>query len=297
MNYLNGDMLFFPTRRRLWFSFDGAGSWYPLTNYKLNLYSVGIPNNEEPYRVYVGGDNLTLWRIDDLYSAEPDDEVNLRVNLPNGLTGGFISNIVVHPRRDDIIYLSLSNYSNQPRVWRIEDADTDKPLWVDISGDLPKQLPVNWMVVDPYRPDSFFIAGTDFGLYTTSNAGKTWVKEDRLPNVMVQNLRLRYSDRKLFIFTYGRGVFTADLKRMEDPFLSVNEPNPQELSVYPNPATDQLNIEIEGEFEYQVFDLKGKLVLQGKSQKQIDVSELNTGTYLIEVKLMDKTLKSKFLVN
>jgi photosystem II stability/assembly factor-like uncharacterized protein len=297
MNYLNGDMLFFPTRRRLWFSFDGAGSWYALTNYKINLYSVGIPNNAQPKRVYVGGDNLTLWRIDDLYSAEIGGEVNLRVNLPNGLSGGFISNIVVHPRHDNIIYLSLSNYSNQPRVWRIENADTDNPKWINISGDLPNQLPVNWMVVDPYRPDSFFIAGTDFGLYTTADAGKTWVKEDRLPNVMVQNLRLRYSDRKLFIFTYGRGVFTADLERMEDPFLSINEPSTKELSVYPNPAADQLNIEIEGEFEYQVFDLNGKLVLQGKNQKQIDVSELNTGTYLIEVKLMDKTLKSKFLVN
>lgn len=296
MNYLNGDMLFFPTRRRLWFSFDGAGSWYPLTNYKINLYSVGIPNNEEPYRVYVGGDNLTLWRIDDLYSAEPGDEVNLRVNLPNGLNGGFISNIIVHPRRDDIIYLSLSNFSNQSRVWRVEDADTDKPKWVNISGDLPSRLPVNWMVVDPYRPDSFFIAGTDFGLYTSADAGNTWIKEERLPNVMVQNLRLRYSDRKLFIFTYGRGVFTADLERMEDPFLSVNEPNTKELSVYPNPATDQLNIDIEGEFEYQIFDLNGKMLLKGKNDKTIRVSLLEKGTYLLEVKTSIETVKSKFLV-
>ena len=83
---------------------------------------------------------------------------------------------------------------------------------------------------------------------------------------------------------------------MEDPFLSVNEPNTKELSVYPNPATDQLNIDIEGEFEYQIFDLNGKMLLKGKNDKTIRVSLLEKGTYLLEVKTSIETVKSKFLV-
>lgn len=295
MNYENSQMVFFPTRRRLWFSYDGAGSWYPLTGYKSNLYCVGIPNNSEPYRIYVGGDNMQLYRIDDLYSAEPGTEVYMGQNRPNGLTQSFISNITVHPRHDNIIYLSLSNYSSQPRIWRIEDAETEDPTWVNISGDLPERLPVNWMVVDPYRPDSFFIAATDFGLYTSQNGGENWVKEDRLPNVMVSNLRLRYSDRKLFIFTYGRGVFTADLEKMEDPFMSVETPKANELSVYPSPASDIINIDIEEAFNYEVFDLSGKMVSKGNSVGQIDIAQLSKGTYSIVVNANEKTFSSRFV--
>ncbi|MGB0431207.1 MAG: T9SS type A sorting domain-containing protein, partial [Bacteroidia bacterium] len=297
MNYKNSDMLFFPTRKRLWFSFDGASSWYPITNQIVNLYAVGIPNNQEPYRVYTGGDNLQLYRIDDLYLAEAGNEVSIRKNLPQGLNSGFISNITVHPRRDDIIYISLSNYSNKSRLWRIEDADTDNPKWIDIGSNLPTQLPVNWMVADPYRPDSFFVAGTDFGLYTTANAGKTWIKDERLPNVMVQNLRLRFSDRKLFIFTYGRGVYTANLTPMEDPFISINETQPAQLSTYPNPATDFINIKIEGDFYYEIYNPKGQTVLKGQNTNKIDISSLPKGNYSIKATTSKQILKSQIIVN
>ena len=84
-------------------------------------------------------------------------------------------------------------------------------------------------------------------------------------------------------------------ERMDDPFLSVNEPNTKELSVYPNPATDQLNIEIEGEFEYQVFDLNGKLVLNGRNDNSIDVSSISNGQYLLKAKTKNEVFKSTFI--
>ncbi|MBI1184337.1 T9SS type A sorting domain-containing protein [bacterium] len=283
MNYLNSEMLFFPTRRRIFFSYDGGGSWYPLTDYKVNLYAVGIPNNHDPKRIYFGGDNLGLWRIDDLYAAEPGDEVSITKSLGSDLNGGFISSITVHPRNDGILYITLSNYSGQARVWRVDDADTDKPKWKSISGDLPKQLPANWLAVDPYRPDSFFIIGTDFGLYTTQNGGQTWVKDEQFPNVVVQQVRLRYTDRKLFVYTHGRGIFTADLKKMKDPFIGVPPSNTLEVSIYPNPATNFLKINSSELLQYEIADLSGKTIMRGNTQGTIDIQQLSKGKYIINL--------------
>ena len=297
MNYKNGEQLFFPTRRRLWFSFDGAGSWFTLTNPISNLYAVGVPNDEDPQTVYTGGDNLQLWRVDDIYNASPGDEVSLRKNLPSGLQGGFISNIVVHPNDESTIFLSLSNFSKTSRVWRVDDADTDSPTWTDLGGDLPESLPANSMSVDPNNPDSFFMVGTDFGLYTTQNAGKTWIKDERIPNVAIHQIKLRYKDRRLFIYTHGRGVFSADLQySSNNGGNSIEErSNTLKVDLYPNPANDVLNINIEGDFNYQIIDTKGRTVKQGLNQRQLDISALPTGTYLLSADNGTKASRTRFV--
>ena len=297
MNYLDGNQLFFPARNRLWYSFDGGGSWYEVSSFKSGLYSVGIPNEERPYRVYFGGDNLALWRQDDLSNPVPGEEVWLKKTAPNGLSSGFISSITVHPQDDGIIYIGLSNYANQPRVWRIEDADTDEPEWVDISGDLPQRLPANWIVVDPYRPDSVFFIGTDFGLYTTRNAGTNWVKEERIPNVSIHNLRLRYTDRKLFIYTHGRGIFTADLEYAAKPSDTTSiAPKPiSQLDIYPNPAVDVINIPITEQFNYRIIDHEGREVAHGRASNLVEVSTLVPGVYILELQSEEKQYRQQFV--
>ena len=295
MNYKNAQQVFFPTRSRLWMTFDGTGSWYPITNFKGSLYSVGIPNEPDPKRVYVGGGGMQLWHIPNPSNLEPGNETSVRVNLPQGLSNSFVVNIAVHPRTDKTIFVSLSNYSDEPRLWRIDSAHTSDPIWTSLGDNLPAQLPVNWVVVDPYRPDSFFVAATDFGLYTTKNAGRTWVKDERIPNVPVHNLRLRESDRKVFIFTHGRGAFAADLDYMENPFVSAPEPETFNLSVYPNPSSDYVQVELEGDFRYFIYSTDGRLVKQGRAERQIDIRRFAPGQYVLEVQRGQQVRKQLLL--
>lgn len=297
MNYLDGDELYFVTRRRLWMSVDAGSNWRPITGFKSNFYAVGIPDEKDPDKIYVGGQGLLLYRVDDPENAEPGDETNIRTNAPSGLSQAFIGSIEVDPTDDGIIYIGLTDYTNQPRAWRIVDADTDEPQWENISGDLPTRLPVNWIEVDPYRPDSFFMAGTDFGLYTTRNAGKTWVKEERIPNVAIHQIRLRNSDRKLFIYTHGRGIWAADLEFSEN-FSSVNKLASEKVDLFPNPATSVLNIASDklAGLEYAIVDLKGTTVKQGVvNGNQIDVTSLKTGNYILKAHSNQVVYTSKFI--
>ena len=60
----------------------------------------------------------------------------------------------------------------------------------------------------------------------------------------------------------------------------INENNLSKISVYPNPARDEITVlgfELE---EYQIIDLSGKIVYQGKA-KTLDIRNLLPGIYTL----------------
>ena len=62
-----------------------------------------------------------------------------------------------------------------------------------------------------------------------------------------------------------------------------------EASVYPNPTTDLLVLsvnELKEDFKYQVLDMAGKLLINGKltnTQKQLDFSSYAAGSYYVNI--------------
>lgn len=69
----------------------------------------------------------------------------------------------------------------------------------------------------------------------------------------------------------------------------------QSIKVYPNPVEDVLTIEAEGDFSFEVIDALGAIVLtgNGQSQKQVDLSSFESGTYLVKVQSakIDETIR------
>jgi hypothetical protein len=66
--------------------------------------------------------------------------------------------------------------------------------------------------------------------------------------------------------------------------VGVEENTLVNFSVYPNPVDDSLNIVYKEEIEkIKVFDLHGRLVIEGISEKTIDVSKLSKGLYFMEL--------------
>ena len=71
----------------------------------------------------------------------------------------------------------------------------------------------------------------------------------------------------------------------QDPAALSNANNQKvEFKVYPNPTTDFLNILTDEQIlEVSIFDINGKQILK-LNEKRLDVSNLTSGIYLIEVK-------------
>lgn len=86
------------------------------------------------------------------------------------------------------------------------------------------------------------------------------------------------------------GTETVTNVRYRDQYrpLSVSNASTQSISVnlYPNPATDEVNISIPTSWNtyiIEVFDLSGKLIANQKNKDVLDVSKLSIGNYIVRV--------------
>lgn len=83
----------------------------------------------------------------------------------------------------------------------------------------------------------------------------------------------------------GDGADTSFLKIVEDEMSSFNELNLAKTKVYPNPATDYINIE--SDYSIRTFEIYNNLGQKFDSQltnnNSIDVSQLASGVYFISI--------------
>lgn len=303
MNRNDGEQLYFPTRTRLWRTKVGALFWEPITKTLTGEgrpYAVGISNNLYP-TVYLGGSEGMFYRIDSAHWAKPGDEKNLSGSLPAALDAHFIANITVHPQFDSVVYISFSGYSDEPRLYKVANAKSDTPQWIPINGNLPIGLPVNWVEVSPLS-DSVMVAATDLGLYSTVDGGVNWVLEPGIPKVSIHNIRLRYSDGKLFVFSHGRGIWTANLPGNFNTGIKSALPE-SAFEVYPNPTQDFLNIKLGESFKdmvltVELFGVDGRMMLVSdfSGSKRLDLGGLPKGIYFVRLSENKKLVGVKKII-
>jgi len=75
-------------------------------------------------------------------------------------------------------------------------------------------------------------------------------------------------------------------------FVNINSINSENISIYPNPANNYINIVGESNNNYKIIDITGKTVLTSTNNK-IDISKIEDGIYYL--KLEDNTVR-KFVV-
>ena len=55
------------------------------------------------------------------------------------------------------------------------------------------------------------------------------------------------------------------------------------IKIFPNPTSDFINIESDKDVKYDLYDINGKLLLNGY-EKRIDISNFKNGLYLLMIK-------------
>ncbi len=72
----------------------------------------------------------------------------------------------------------------------------------------------------------------------------------------------------------------------EDLITSTNEIVNNTIKIYPNPATDIININIQNQinFKASIYDLNGKLIKEAINENQIQINTMPAGIYLLEIK-------------
>lgn len=126
-------------------------------------------------------------------------------------------------------------------------------------------------------------------------------------------LRIDYNglNNSIFLFPGDIGCgftkyFTVLNPNINIVGISNNQPNPDRVDVYPNPASNTAYIKFDlskGQFvNYRLMDITGKLIKQTKlnnvraAYESVDLSELNNGVYFISIELQDKSVITRKLV-
>lgn len=95
------------------------------------------------------------------------------------------------------------------------------------------------------------------------------------------------------------GVLTADdvTALFTGSESSASKLNMNDISCYPNPATDLLHINIDAQnFNTEIYDMSGKTILHSSNSKEINVSSLKPGLYFLKTIDGNTVFTSRFSV-
>ena len=123
---------------------------------------------------------------------------------------GTVSCISFDPSDPNKMAVVLSNYG-VPSIYYSENALATNPLWLSIEGNLP-DIPIRWAAIHPEDGERIFLA-SEMGVWATdaiSGNNTTWDLLDGLPYVRCDMIKIRPSDLRLYVATYGRGMFVSN---------------------------------------------------------------------------------------
>ncbi|MEP7264675.1 MAG: T9SS type A sorting domain-containing protein [Bacteroidota bacterium] len=285
----NSDVLFYPTGIRVWRSVDRGDNWVPLTStYNFDFVNAfDVSNGADPTAYY--GYDSSLVVIPHAITSSPGQE--FKIPFP-------CSVYRIHAALENDSMVEVTTLCGD--LLLCDNVFAASPLWMDISGNLPAGRTFQDLIIDPDNPQ-LMIGAFASGLYITANGGTTWTRETSLPPVIVQDLRLRQSDRKLFIFTYGRGIWTADL-----PLPTSVSSNKEQKNKYfncTNPVNDNLILNFLKSIPdatLEIYNMNGDKIytstVTSSTSHHIDMRKNAAGIYIISLRSSSGKLQTEKVV-
>ncbi len=134
-------------------------------------------------------------------------------------------------------------------------------------------------------------------LYSSNDFGRNW---NLIPlnginyNFISSQRGITSNKQGIFIGSYGDGMYKHDLVGKTTFAESTSK---FDFKIFPNPVKKHLQIDIEypEKYTYEILDFNGRLFYSGKLSKQINLSELAKGYYILKIIYNEQT-QSKIIV-
>ncbi|WP_439150885.1 VPS10 domain-containing protein [Winogradskyella sp.] len=210
------------------------------------------------------------------------------------LNGGRINEIAIHPTKPDKIAIATTD---SQKVYVSIDGGQS---WTSNRWDLPNfaSQALTWQ---NNGKDGLYV-GMNYGVYYTDNVlGDTWTPfNNGLPNVRINELEINTADNRIYAATYGRGLWRSNVY---DESLSVTDFEFNNLELYPNPATSEVNLKWNKpeDVSVRIYNTLGKLMYYGKSVNlidglNIDVSSFGSGMYFVKLNSSQGEITKKLIL-
>ncbi len=256
---------------------DNGYSWYPLSP----LPSNGIYDNEIAVMAVAYTNSNVIYvarRIRYEYNSPANvyktnnggnSWIDITSNLPDSL---YITSIDVSQTDENTVFVTFAGFTENTKVYKTTDGGL---TWQNISYNLPN-IPVNCIKTIP--ANNTLVIATDIGIYILDNVNNLWINQSsNLPNVIISDIEFNESLDKIYISTFGRGIWETELSSL----VKINEVHQLkfDIELFPNPNNGTFTItmkepSIQNEFfNLEIIDITGKKIcntkLSGKNKYSI----------------------------
>ena len=172
--------------------------------------------------------------------------------------------------------------------------DLDPDNWIytpTLTMPAEGSFDIAWQVA-PYTTQ---LPSDHYGVYVVQGNNATLLREETL-NASMNGFQQRVvsipasitGDFKIAFRHYetsgGYVILLGDIKVVSTgSVVGINDVNNINVAVYPNPASDKLNIEGEGISEVQLMDINGRTVMTANNGGVLSIASLTNGVYVIRV--------------
>lgn len=247
-----------------------------------------------------GGEKPIIKRVK---NAHTDNFVVEDVSINNALASWTHTRCIApNPADGDEWLVVLTNF-DVPSLYHTRDGGQTYDL---VEGNLAGTASIpgpsmEWADILNFEGKKYYFLATHIGVFMThvlDGANTVWTHAgtDVIGYALALMVQARESDGKIVVGTHGRGFFAGFLS---EPLMTGNHENKLtnlELKIAPNPVRDEVRLSFALEktehLSIEVFDLKGRLVLQraankfmaGEHSVFLSLKDMASGLYLVGLK-------------
>lgn len=313
--------------------FDGADDWIDCTNNggdKASYEALGLPTSEITLEAWVCPREYYEWTsIVSFFQDNGDEEYGW--DLETGYEGTFGFSIAANG--SGLTYLYTTNTFNQNEWYHVVGTYDGTTMKLYVNGNLEAtsieqsgniSYLDSWLAIGMYKDDN------EDGAY---NGGIDEVRiwdYAKTETEIIDNMNNELNGDETGLvayFNFNQGVaggnnttittlpdesgnsldgvlnnfeLTGDVSNWVDNiyYVSISELITENVSIYPNPAQDYINLNIIDEVieNILIYDEKGKNVIElNENTKTVDISNLATGVYILNIKTVKQDYSSTII--
>lgn len=277
------------------FSLDGSGLQGNYTTYRIIPLSNG--------KVLIGG-SVTGYNgssYNGLLRLNSDGSVDTTFNIGTGFENSWVDAIAVQDNGKILVGGGFGFFNGDNTKKKLVRLNQDGSLDNTFIPQLPTYqqsidhiniLSDNKILVTGYITNFILKLNEDGSQDTGFNVGTGFNN--------VTRSSYDQGDGQILIggtFTQYQGhSSTAVARILGNSVLSTEDFNKNSINIYPNPANENIYLDLNESCRYEVYNLLGSLLIKGNSfDNSINVGSLSNGTYILKILTDDKTYSHKFI--
>ncbi len=169
------------------------------------LSTIGISPQNDNVRI-VGTNNGLVFMTQT--GANPMTNVTSAGFPVSNTNTRYVSKTIIDPNNTNTAWVAFGGFGLPAgqHVWKTTNLAGGAGTWVAAGNGLP-DVPVNTLVIDPNNSNDIY-AGTDIGVYRSSDGGASWLPfVTGMPVVAVFDIGIQQFNRTLRCATHGRGIW------------------------------------------------------------------------------------------